>query len=149
MDRICRGYVGLIQRVWKEALGSTGPLLHASNRHSEAILIIPYQWWCITRLWVDTAGSRGTAAPTMHGIRRNRPRIPTHNQPRSEHQDRPRRMVANHRCGRTSGFHRLSAPPTSHYYKKDPPLTRTEDTLQELHYCPLLYLRVGSRVVGS
>jgi hypothetical protein len=95
MDRIRRGYVGLIQRVWKESLGSTGPLLHAPNRHSEAILSIPYQWRCITRLWVDTAGSRDTAAPTKRQIRQNRPRIPTHNWPRSEHQHRPWRMAAN------------------------------------------------------
>jgi hypothetical protein len=39
--------------------------------------------------------------------------------------------------------------PTSHYYKKNPPLAGTEDTPQELHYCPLLYLRVGSSVVWS
>jgi hypothetical protein len=44
---------------------------------------------------------------------------------------------------------RLSAPPTSHCYKKDPLLIGTEDTPQELHYCPLFYLRVGSSVVGS
>jgi hypothetical protein len=44
---------------------------------------------------------------------------------------------------------RLSAPPTSQCYEKDPPLAGTEDTPQELHYCPLLYLRVGSSVVGS
>jgi hypothetical protein len=100
MDRIHRGYVSLIQRVWKEALGSTGPLLHASNRHSEAILSIPYQWRCITRLWVDTTGSRDTSAHMNSGIRRNRPRIPTHNWLRSEQQDRPPRKVANHRCGR-------------------------------------------------
>jgi hypothetical protein len=100
MDRIHRGYVGLIRRVWKEALGSTGPLLHASNRHSEAILSIPYQWRCITLLWVDTTGSRDTIAPTKCGIWRNRSRIPTRNWPRSEHQDHPRRMAVNHRCGR-------------------------------------------------
>jgi hypothetical protein len=47
------------------------------------------------------------------------------------------------------GSHRLIAPPTSHCYKKNPPLAGTEDTPQELHYCPLLYLRVGSSVVGS
>jgi hypothetical protein len=34
-------------------------------------------------------------------------------------------------------------------YKKDPPLAGTKDTPQEIHYCPLLYLRVGSSVVGS
>jgi hypothetical protein len=47
------------------------------------------------------------------------------------------------------GSHRLSAPPTTHYYKKDPPLAGTKHTPQELHYVPLLYLRVGSSVVGS
>jgi hypothetical protein len=44
---------------------------------------------------------------------------------------------------------RLSASPTSHCYKKDPPLAGIEETPQELHYCPLLYLIVGSSVVGS
>jgi hypothetical protein len=47
------------------------------------------------------------------------------------------------------GSRRLSAPLTSHCYKKDPPLAGTEDTPQELHYSPLLYLRVGISVVGS
>jgi hypothetical protein len=101
MDRIHRAYVGLIQRVWKKALGSTGPLLHASNHHSKAILSIPYQWRCITRLWVDTARSRDTTALIECGIWQSRPRIPTHNRPRSEHQDRPWWKAAHHRCGRT------------------------------------------------
>jgi hypothetical protein len=112
MDRIRRGYVGLIQRVWKEALGSTGPLLpHASNHHSEAILSILYQWWCITWFWVDTAGSRGTAAPTKRGIRRNWPKIPTHNWPRSKHQDCPWWKAAHYRCGRTWRCDRACLPP--------------------------------------
>jgi hypothetical protein len=98
MDRIRCGYVSLIQRLWNEALGSTGPLLHASNRHSEAILSISYQWRCITWLWLDTAGSRGTAAPTKRWILQNWPTTLTHNRLRSEHQDRPRWVAANHRC---------------------------------------------------
>jgi hypothetical protein len=150
MDRICRGYVGLIQRIRKEAFGSMGPPLHATNHHYKAILSIPYQWRCITRLGVGTTGSRDTTAPTKYQIRRNWPRIPTHNRPGSEHPDRPRRKAANHRWGEAvPSSRRLSAPPTSHCYKKDPPLAGTEDTLQYLHYCPLLYLRVGSSVVGS
>jgi hypothetical protein len=98
MDRIHRGYVGFIQRVWKEELGSMGPPLHATNHHSEAILSIPYHWQCITRFWVNMARSSDTAAPTKRPIRWNRPREPTHNRPRSKHQDRPQRMAANHRC---------------------------------------------------
>jgi hypothetical protein len=47
------------------------------------------------------------------------------------------------------GSRRLIAPPTSHCYKKDPPLAGTEDTPQELDYCTLLYLRLGSSVVGN
>jgi hypothetical protein len=130
MERIHRGYVGLIQRVWKEALGSTGPLLHASHRHSAAILSIPYQWRCITRLWVDTARSRYTAAPTKRGIRRNRPRIPTHNRPRSEHQGRPQWMAVDRRCGRTQRCGRAWLPPPQRSNRPPTAIKRTLHSLE-------------------
>jgi hypothetical protein len=40
----------------------------------------------------------------------------------------------------------LSAPPTSHCCKRDPPLAETK-IQQEHHYYPLLYVRVGSSTV--
>jgi hypothetical protein len=130
MNRIHCGYVGLIQRVWKEALGSTGPLLRASNCHSQAILSIPYQWRCITGLWVDTARSRDTAAPTKRGIQRNRPRIPTHNRPRSEHHDSPRRMAVNRRCGRTWRCSRAWLPPPQCSNRPPTAIKRTLHSLE-------------------
>jgi hypothetical protein len=39
-------------------------------------------------------------------------------------------------------------PPIFLAYKSNLTLARTEDTPQELHYCPFLYLGVGSSVVG-
>jgi hypothetical protein len=41
------------------------------------------------------------------------------------------------------------APPTLLAYKSHLTLAEIKDTPHELHYCPLLYLRVGSSVVGS
>jgi hypothetical protein len=57
--------------------------------------------------------------------------------------------AVTHRGAAVPGSRRLSTPPTSHCYKKDPPLAGTEDTPQELQYCPLLYFSVGSSIVGS
>jgi hypothetical protein len=89
-----------------------------------------------------------SAAPIHQRFGRNRPKEPTYNRLRRSDQGRPseRRWII-----RPVAPDILApfAPPTLLAYKIHLRLAGTEDTPKELDYCLLLYLRVGSSVVGS